>query len=290
MKKYFFLVLSLVSLVTTSAYGRVINFAWDPVIDSQLTGYYLAFGNASGSYLFGSSTITQPTTTGSLDIPNDQTYYVAVKSKGIDAQGAAIESGWSNELVIPSSIPEMPVGVFLRLTKIAPLPPAVNAWMWDSQQMPSVSSEDDTAAVTVGTRFRVTRKGVITGVKYYKATAVAAKFTVGLYNATGQLMGSKTAAANDTKNNAWTTINFTTPIAVVPGVDYVVAAWNTQGLYGFNSGAFNGKSYTNGSVVYPANGDGGSNGLYKYGTALAFPQDTYQDTYYFIDVLFSSTN
>ena len=45
----------------------------------------------------------------------------------------------------------------------------------------------------------------------------------------------------------------------------------------------------NGPLTAPADGNAGGNGLYRYGTGLAFPNASYRATQYWVDVVFMPT-
>jgi len=71
-----------------------VNFAWDPVADSRLTGYELGWGSEAGAY-----SMYQPAadTTATLDLAAPGPWYIAVRALGDDA-GWSLQSAWSNEV------------------------------------------------------------------------------------------------------------------------------------------------------------------------------------------------
>src|SRR4051812_18655116 len=66
-------------LVTTSVEARTINFAWDPSVDPNLAGYYLLTGTQPGVYT-QQITVGKLTTTGNVNVPDGQSFYVAVEA------------------------------------------------------------------------------------------------------------------------------------------------------------------------------------------------------------------
>ena len=81
------------ALIASSAFAAQVTLAWDPNTESDLAGYRVHFGTASGNYSVHTDvhTVITYTVTGLAD---GQTYYFAVSAN--DASGN--ESGYSNEV------------------------------------------------------------------------------------------------------------------------------------------------------------------------------------------------
>ena len=67
------------------------------------------------------------------------------------------------------------------------------------------------------------------------------------------------------------------------GTTYVVSYYSPQGKFAFSPGYFS-SPVGSGALTAPA----GTNGVYKYGAAPAFPTDTWNSTNYWVDANFSA--
>ena len=96
----------------------------------------------------------------------------------------------------------------------------------------------------------------------------------------GQLLASATFT-NETASG-WQQVNFATPVAVTAGMTYVASYHATSGHYSRNLNFF-GSQFTNGALQRPI-----SAGVYSYGAASMFPNQTYQNSNYWVDVVFGA--
>ena len=71
---------------------------------------------------------------------------------------------------------------------------------------------------------------------------------------------------------------------ITANTTYVASYHTTVGRYSANSAYFN-SAYNNPPLSAPASGASGGNGVYRYG-ASAFPNQTYNATNYWVDVVF----
>jgi len=158
--------------------------------------------------------------------------------------------------------------------------------IWGASVPPSPLDSGDTASVELGTKFRAETDGFITGVRFYKASTNTGTHTGSLWTRTGTLLGSATFA-NETASG-WQQATFASPIAITAGTTYVVSYHAPNGHYTGTDGVF-----ANGVDTPPLHGlkDGldGFNGLYLYGSAVAFPTNTYNSDSYWVDVVFTNT-
>ena len=76
---------------------------------------------------------------------------------------------------------------------------------------------------------------------------------------------------------------FATPVAVSAGATYVASYFAPKGHFSVNRSYFAG-AYTSGPLSVPAGG-----GVFLYGAANAFPNQSYQNSNYWVDVVFATT-
>ncbi|MFZ4519923.1 MAG: DUF4082 domain-containing protein, partial [Microthrixaceae bacterium] len=151
---------------------------------------------------------------------------------------------------------------------------------------PSTSAAADTRSVELGTRFTVSESGSVTAIRFYKRRATNGPFTGALWDQ----RGTKLASVNftSTTSSGWQQANLTTPVLVSPGQNYVVSYHAPYGRYSATNGGFTTAKSTGGAIRGPADGDGGSNGVYAYGSGQAFPTDSYRSTNYWVDAVFQA--
>jgi hypothetical protein len=143
------------------------------------------------------------------------------------------------------------------------------------------------SAVTLGVKFYSTQAGTIAGIRFYRGQTDSRGYTVKLFSSSGTLLGSATAAADTCSVPCWEQINFASPISIAANTTYVAAYYASNGDYaddtGTSGGLTNGAS--NGPLIVPASGQVGGNGVYTY--SRGFPNQTWQDSNYYVDVSFT---
>jgi hypothetical protein len=159
--------------------------------------------------------------------------------------------------------------------------------VWDNSATPTVASVNDPNAVEVGTKIRVDMDGLITGVRFYKGAGNSGTHVGHLWDGNGNLLASVTFS-NETASG-WQTATFSTPVAVSAGVTYVISYYAPSGGYSATGAYFASSSAGSGPVHALASGVDGANGLYRYGSGGGFPNSSYNNTNYWVDVIFSPT-
>ena len=144
---------------------------------------------------------------------------------------------------------------------------------------PATVDSADGSAVTVGVKIVPSVSGTISGVRYYRATANTGTHIGYLYNSAGTTVLATATFATAT-TTGWQTVTFASPVAVVAGTTYVAAVYDPVGHYSLNASYF-GSSYVNNPLT-------ATMGVYKYGKA--FPNSTYNNSNYWVDVTFSPTS
>ncbi len=196
------------------------------------------------------------------------TYYYAVTSA--DAAGN------------PSSAPPTPAS-FTTTT-----PPSFNCpcTIWPATATPTVTSQDDSAAVELGVKFRASTDGFITGIRFYKGVENTGVHVGNLWTTNGSLLGS--ATFTNEPASGWQEVGFDTPVAVTANTTYVASYHAPNGRYAADGGAFASAGVVNGPLEALANGVAAGNGVYRYG-ASGFPSGTFNSTNYWVDVVFATS-
>lgn len=157
--------------------------------------------------------------------------------------------------------------------------------IWNSSATPTNPSDPDTNAVELGVKFRANVNGSITGIRFYKGSSNTGLHVGNLWTSSGTLLRS----ANFTNETAsgWQQVNFSTPVPITANTVYVASYHTSVGRYAADPGYFATAGVSNSPLYALRNGESGSNGVYKYGASSNFPNDSYQSSNYWVDVVFT---
>ncbi|MCO5064180.1 MAG: DUF4082 domain-containing protein [Rhizobiaceae bacterium] len=148
------------------------------------------------------------------------------------------------------------------------------------------ASASDGLGVELGMRFVSSATGTVSGIKFYKAVGETGTHTGSLWKADGTLLGTLTFSGESA--SGWQTAVFSNPIAIVAGQQYIVS-YHSNGTYQYTTGFFN-APVTNGPLTAPANSGSSGNGVYNYSNNVSFPNQTWQASNYWVDVLFNQSS
>ena len=185
------------------------------------------------------------------------------------------------------------------ITVTAPIPPDTFS-LFDPSAAVSGTVINESTPLELGMRFKADRAGEITELKYYRSAGDAGDTDVReghLWTSGGQLLATVTFTSAPGAIG-WQVATLATPVAIQPGVEYVVS-YRTNNNYFATSGFFDpanevsfdgidDDAFTDlfGVLSAPQNTVVNGNGLYKYGTAVVMPDETYQSANYWVDVAF----
>ena len=158
--------------------------------------------------------------------------------------------------------------------------------LFGSGATPSISSANDSSAVTLGVRFTADTNGWITGVHFYKGSGNTGTHIASLWSSGGTLLAQGTFTGETA--TGWQTMQFTTPVAITAGTTYVVGYYAPNGHYSMDPGYFSNGPVDNAPLHAQAASGPGGNGVYAYGADL-FPGNTYNGTNYWVDPVFTNT-
>jgi hypothetical protein len=171
-------------------------------------------------------------------------------------------------------------------TSITVGPRSCPCTVWNSTVAPTNVDDGDPNATNLGVKFRVDTNGLISGIRFYKASTNTGTHIGSLWSRTGTLLGSVTFT-NET-GSGWQQANFSTPIAVTANTTYVASYLAPKGHYSEDDNFF-----ATSGVDFPpmhllANGIDGVNGVYAYGTTTTFPTLAWLSANYYVDVVYTS--
>ena len=135
-------------------------------------------------------------------------------------------------------------------------------------------------------RFRSTQNGFITGIRYYKGAGASGIHIGSLWNNAGTTRLAQANFTNETPSG-WQQVLFSSPIAITAGVTYVASYYSPSGDYAATKPYFT-QAVVNGPLRGLADGEDGPNGVYRYSATSVFPNNTFQSSNYWVDVVFST--
>jgi Domain of unknown function (DUF4082)/Fibronectin type III domain/Mo-co oxidoreductase dimerisation domain len=147
---------------------------------------------------------------------------------------------------------------------------------------PATVDSGDGGSNNLGVSFTSSVPGVVTGIRFYKASTNTGTHIGDLWSAAGGLLASATFT-NET-SSGWQTVVFDQPVQIDPGTTYVASYFAPNGHYSFTSSVFT-TALTNGPLQ--ANADGASpNGSFAYSSANSFPRSGFNASNFWVDLLF----
>jgi len=157
--------------------------------------------------------------------------------------------------------------------------------LWSNGPTPTVEAAPDGSAVELGMKFRTEVNGFITGLLFYKGAGNNGPHVGNLWTSSGVLLGSVTFTQETA--TGWQHMDFPTAIPITANTTYVVSYYTPSGFYAFDPQYF-GTALTNSPLRALASSEEGGNGVYQYGGASSFPNQTYNATNYWVDVVFTT--
>jgi hypothetical protein len=150
--------------------------------------------------------------------------------------------------------------------------------------VPTTLTAVSTKPITLGLKFWSSQPGTISAISFFREAESPNGYVARLYSADGStLLGSVTMATESGPVPGWQHAVFAAPISISANTTYVAAYYAPSGQY-----AYSNYDLTRGVTVGPLNAPSsslvGGNGVYNY--HLTFPKRNYENTNYFVDVVF----
>ncbi|MDQ6738785.1 MAG: DUF4082 domain-containing protein, partial [Actinomycetota bacterium] len=159
--------------------------------------------------------------------------------------------------------------------------------VFSSSATPATIAEQDASAVELGMKFRADVPGQVTGVRFYKSAQNTGTHLGRLWSATGQLLATVTFSGESA--SGWQQAMFSTPVNVLANTTYVISYYTPTGYYSANGGYFGSGGADNVPLHGLAAGVDGSNGTYLYGSGGGYPANSWNNTNYWVDVVFQKS-
>jgi hypothetical protein len=191
-----------------------------------------------------------------------------------NATGAAVATIRVRAVDDSANIAPTPTTLHLNLTGATSL---------FGDRVPAQPATTDAGTYQLGVRFVPQHDGYVTGVRFYKGTGNNGPHTGTLWSASGTRLATG-SFVNETATG-WQTLTFGTRVPVTAGTTYVASYLAPQGHYAAESYFFGYNDYVAPPLTAPRSG---GNGVFAGGDN--FPSSSYQNTNYYVDVLFLDSN
>ncbi|CAN7457392.1 DUF4082 domain-containing protein [Phenylobacterium sp. LjRoot219] len=148
---------------------------------------------------------------------------------------------------------------------------------------------NDNTAVEIGMKFSAASAGTITALRYFRAAGDANDTDTReghLWSSTGQLLGTATFTST-AGQSGWQVANLATPVNLTAGTTYIVSYKSANNYLSTNNYFGSSVTEATGQLTAPSSAASGGNGVYIYGAATQFPNQTYLASNYWVDVLFT---
>ena len=124
--------------------------------------------------------------------------------------------------------------------------------------------------------------GTVSAIKFYKGTQNTGTHTGSLWSSAGTRLATVTFTGETA--SGWQTATFSNPVPLTAGATYV-ASYHTNAATTPTTAATSRRPVNSGHLTAPAT----TNGVYAYGSNSLFPTNTYNQTNYWVDVVFNPT-
>jgi Domain of unknown function (DUF4082) len=231
-----------------------------------ITSYLWSMDSGPNQATFGTATTVSTTVNGL--IPG--TYVIRLTLNG----GAVFDT---MRIYVNPSPPPIPTGQTIITNQLPANSP--NGTQKDAEGGGLVGIE-------LGAKFRSTVSGVVLGIRFYKTQGNTGTHIGELYSYPGGVLLGQATFLNETPTG-WQYAIFNTPIAIAANTTYVTAYFSPNGFYRSTNFGLN-TAIVNSPLTLLANGTDGPNGLFKYTNTSAFPNNNFQSSNYWVDILFSA--
>jgi Domain of unknown function (DUF4082) len=152
--------------------------------------------------------------------------------------------------------------------------------LWSVETTPVTITNPDPNSVELGVKFASSVNGTISAIRFYKGVQNTGQHTVSLWSSAGTRLA--TASSTNETASGWQTVKLSAPIAITAGTTYV-ASYHASGHYSHDQNYF-AFAYSNGVLSAPRNA-----GVYAYGGPSQFPRSTWNDSNYWVDIVFNAS-
>lgn len=152
--------------------------------------------------------------------------------------------------------------------------------------VPAIPAANDPDAVELGLRFSPSVDGFVSGARFYKGTGNTGTHTGSLWSSSGQRLATVTFTGEST--TGWQQASFSSAVPVTKDGTYVVSYTAPNGRYAVASNAFTARGVD--ARPLKVAGGFGATPAGVYGTSGQFPTSSFQNSNYYVDAVFTTTD
>lgn len=149
---------------------------------------------------------------------------------------------------------------------------------WSDAARPAVVTDPSASPVELGLTFRADVDGEVTALRFYKGPENDGLHTARLWSSDGRQLATVTFGGETPQG--WQEATLSRPVALEAGKTYIASYHAPNGGYSITQNAF-GSAFDAGPLTIVAGG-----GVYAYGPAGSFPSGRYNNSNYWVDVVF----
>jgi hypothetical protein len=159
--------------------------------------------------------------------------------------------------------------------------------IWSNSSVPTTADNGPDSPVELGVQFTSSSSGTITGIRFYKSSANTGTHVGNLWSSTGTLLATATFSGETA--SGWQQMNFSSPVTITANTTYVASYHTNVGHFSADEGFFSRAGVSDPPLQALASEVNGGNGVYLYGNTSGFPNNSYDSSNYWVDVIFSQS-
>lgn len=159
-----------------------------------------------------------------------------------------------------------------------------NYGLWTEGAILSNTTSEDNNPVNLGMKFQVTSASYVKGLRFYKGEGNTGTHIGALWDASGNKLAEVTFV-NETATGMQLAY-FPKPVLISANTTYVISYLAPNGHYAWDEYYWNNSESVR-ELVGMDGDDVSGNGVYYYSSSVTFPNNTYHNTNYWVDVIVS---
>jgi len=157
----------------------------------------------------------------------------------------------------------------------------MRASFWSSSTTPgTLAVTNDSSAVTLGLKFYADVPGTVTAIRFYKGNSNTGTHIGTLWSSTGSQLATVTFSGETT--SGWQQATLSSPVSITANTVYTVSYFAPKGSYADDINY----AWTRVSAS-PLHVSGTAPGTFAYGTTAKYPNQSWQGSNYYVDLVFT---
>jgi hypothetical protein len=151
-----------------------------------------------------------------------------------------------------------------------------------------VASWDDSGSLELGLKFRAEVRGNVQAIRFYKIKLNTGPHTVSLWTDGGKRLAQ--ATAKEETEAGWQQVELPSPVPIEADTLYVASYFAPKGHFARDDQYFSSSGRASPPLYAPSSAEVGGNGVFVYGPDSAFPDQSYNASNYWIDVVVTTSS